>query len=145
MNNNYPISNAIDRFDYSIININHKLDFTPIEKLECYVQEIDDKALCIIASTFKKTFSFLIHHHRINIYPNKIAMKKDECILSQDEMGLLKETLSFLPNEIVKAYICDALYFFSKNNQFSLMAKGNSGEEPILKSLLRKLRGLFVL
>lgn len=122
MNNNHSISNAIDRFDYSIININHKLDFTPIKKLEFYIKEVDDKGLSIIASTFKKTFSFLIHHHRINIYPDKISMKEDECILSQDEINLLKETLSFLPGKIVKAYICDVLYFFSKNNQFSLMA-----------------------
>lgn len=122
MNENNAFSEVIDKFDYSIINIDNKLDCTPIKKIETYIKEIDDTSLVFIALVFKKTFSFLIHHHRINTYPDIIILKEEECILSKDEINLLIKTISFISGKTVKAYIYNALYLFSRNNQFSLMA-----------------------
>lgn len=122
MDNNLANSDTIKKFDYSLIKINHKLNCTPIKKLDSYINEMGNTQLSIIAFTFKKAFSLLINHHRISIYPDKVPLKEEECTLSPDEINLLKETLAFLPGKIVKAYICDVIYLSSRNNQFSLTA-----------------------
>jgi len=122
MDKNLTNSDTIKEFDYSLININHKLNYAPIKKIDSYINKTGNTTLSIIAFTFKKAFSFLIKHHRISIYPDMMPLKEEECTLSPDEINLLKETLVFLPGKIVKAYICDVIYLFSHNNQFSLTA-----------------------